>query len=242
MIFARLTGVSTLLDTHCSSKNFYPYSLSDSHVSKLYSVSGDNTSLEFTRRQHEETSLTFPQYDSVGPPSFPSLESESVDSSTAKASSTSDTPGPCEAKHNTFFEDAQSSNLTIDDEPKIANDSRLKERGDVEEEIVEPLNLNIGSILEDVEEDNEAEEMQNARYFRCLSFFDFHALISVFYFVDTQAQHSTVQKKQSAKVSTAPEQSGSISDQLCLESSRRRWPDESDNGDFELWGICARRG
>lgn len=71
-------------------------------------------------------------------------------------------------KHNTFFDTVGPSSVSIDDEPKIANDSRLKECSKISaggisdtEEIGEPLNLNIGSILEDTEEDNEADEVDN---------------------------------------------------------------------------------
>ncbi|XP_015513047.2 uncharacterized protein LOC107219364 isoform X2 [Neodiprion lecontei] len=174
-------------------------------ISTLDSVSDVDRSHKFTDHQQEQTSLTFPQYDSLGLlsgfdehsslASNSSLRLESFTGnefleSPAESMSVNNLQPVCTSNmqnqestlsdqhlshaesysvmHNTFVNDVTPNGLTIDDEPKIANDSRLKEYSAISaagisesDEIGESLNLGIGSILEDREEDTEVNEVDN---------------------------------------------------------------------------------
>ncbi|XP_046472110.1 uncharacterized protein [Neodiprion pinetum] len=172
---------------------------------RRYAVSDVDRSHKFTDHQQEQTSLTFPQYDSLGLlsgfdehsslASNSSLRLESFTGnefleSPAESMSVNNLQPVCTSNmqnqestlsdqhlshaesysvmHNTFVNDVTPNGLTIDDEPKIANDSRLKEYSAISaagisesDEIGESLNLGIGSILEDREEDTEVNEVDN---------------------------------------------------------------------------------
>ncbi|XP_046743594.1 uncharacterized protein LOC124409789 isoform X2 [Diprion similis] len=174
-------------------------------ICTLDSVSDIERSHQFADHRQEQTSLTFPQYDSLGLLSgcdeYSSLASNSslrLESFTGneflesptESMSVNNLPqaytsnmqnqestlsvqhlshaGSYSVMQNTFANGVTPNGLTIDDEPKIANDSRLKEYSAMSaagisdsEEIGESLNLGIGSILEVREEDTEVKEVEN---------------------------------------------------------------------------------
>ncbi|XP_012260558.2 uncharacterized protein LOC105688647 isoform X1 [Athalia rosae] len=123
--------------------------------------------------QEEKTSITFPQYDSLGLLSSFEQESCPGDHSSLASNSSNVLPsfqsasGACSLNVNACLGDVAPASLTLDDEFKIANDSRLKECSQISIESVsdtekveeESLNPLVENILGNTKEDNEVIEV-----------------------------------------------------------------------------------